>query len=51
MLTLQRDDEVVKVGIGAGVIEVLIAADKDGIRPRAPPPVITCVMPFISNRS
>jgi len=36
VLTLERDDEVVEVGIGAGVIEVLIAANKDGIRPRAP---------------
>jgi hypothetical protein len=35
VLTLERDDEIVEVGIGAGAIEVLIPADEDGIRPRA----------------
>ncbi len=51
MLTLKSDDHIVEVGISARLIQVLIAANKNGIRTSPPPPVITCVMPFISKRS
>src|ERR1700677_2261312 len=36
MLTLKGDNDIVEVGVGTGAIQILVAADKDGIGAGAP---------------